>query len=179
MRFSQLTVTRLTRTRRKVRPRSPLNSHRHHANLRLLAATKHRRTLLDFIDTNSEVRKLLSDFSVLGRDVLARGDEHAAGMLRPDQVRLQQVYQAPAVHFVTQGSRAVGPGETPVAEAFNPGVNGVVRHHPDGSVHIEKDGQKHSVKEAKQTAVQRGQQATNPTVDEAQRTKAYVLFPAF
>ena len=45
-------------------------------------------------------------------------------------------------------------------------------HHSDGGVHIEKDGQKYSVDEAKQTAVQRGQEAANQAVDEAQRTKA-------
>lgn len=139
----------------------------------MYAATKHLRTLLNLIVTNSEARKLLSDFSVLGRDVLARGAEHAAGMIRPDQDRLQQVDQsAPSDQFVTQGGRPVGPGETPVAEASIPGINGAVRHHPDGGVHIEKDGQKYSVDEAKQTAVQRGQQAANQTVDDAQRTKA-------
>ena len=132
------------------------------------------RLLLDhLIVTNSEARKLLSDFSTLGRDILARGAEHAAGMIRPDQDRLQQVDQsAPADQFVTQGGRPAGPNETPVAEASIPGVDGAVRHHPDGGVHIEKDGQKYSVDEAKQKAVQRGQEAANQAVDEAQRTKA-------
>lgn len=151
-----------------------LSSFVHEVNL--FVATKHLRTLLNLLVTNSEARKLLSDFSVLGRDVLARGATHAAGMIRPDQERLQQVDQsAPSDQFVSAGGKPVGPNETPVAEASIHGINGAVRHHPDGGVHIEKDGQKYSVDEAKQNAVQRGQEAANQTANEAQRTKAYVL----
>ncbi|KZV69328.1 hypothetical protein PENSPDRAFT_676112 [Peniophora sp. CONT] len=118
-------------------------------------ATKHFRTLLNLIVTNSEALKLLSDFSVVGRDVLARGATHDAGMIRPDQDRLQNVDQsAPSDQSITTGGRPAGPNETPVAEASIPGVNGAV-------MHIEKDGQKYSVDKAKQTAIQRGQETDN------------------
>jgi hypothetical protein len=36
-------------------------------------AVRHLRTILSLVLTNSEVRKLLSDFSLIGRDLLTRG----------------------------------------------------------------------------------------------------------
>ncbi|EKM56742.1 uncharacterized protein PHACADRAFT_91847 [Phanerochaete carnosa HHB-10118-sp] len=54
-------------------------------------AVAHLRTLLSLILTNAEVRKLLSDFSVIGRDLFARGAAKAAEMARPDEERLRTV----------------------------------------------------------------------------------------
>ncbi|KAI0043796.1 hypothetical protein FA95DRAFT_1498062 [Auriscalpium vulgare] len=69
-------------------------------------AVHHLRTLFTLIATNSEVRKLLSDFSVIGRDVLARGAAHAAENIRPDQDALAQVDRpAPSDQFHTAGGR--------------------------------------------------------------------------
>lgn len=78
-------------------------------------AVQHLRALFSLILTNAEVRKLLSDFSVIGRDLLARGAEKAAEAARPDQERLRQVDEsAPKDQFVTEGGRTAGPNETPV-----------------------------------------------------------------
>jgi hypothetical protein len=41
-------------------------------------AVRHLRTILSLILTNSEVRELLSDFSLIGRDLLARGASNPA-----------------------------------------------------------------------------------------------------
>jgi len=82
-------------------------------------AVTHLRTLLSLILTNAEVRKLLSDFSVIGRDLLARGAGKIAETARPDQDRLNQVdHSAPNDRFVTEGGRHAGPDETPVRSFF-------------------------------------------------------------
>lgn len=78
-------------------------------------AVQHLRTLLTLIFTNAEVRKLLSDFSIIGRDLLARGAMKAAEMTRPDEERLRTVDDsAPNDTFHTEGGRRAGPDETPV-----------------------------------------------------------------
>jgi hypothetical protein len=55
----------------------------------LIIAVKHLRTLLTLVLTNSEARKLLSDFSLIGRDLLAKGASKAATNIAPDQERLR------------------------------------------------------------------------------------------
>ncbi|KAI0747079.1 hypothetical protein C8Q80DRAFT_1179196 [Daedaleopsis nitida] len=94
-------------------------------------AVQHLRTLLSLVLTNAEVRKLLSDFSVIGRDMLARTASKVADKARPDQERLRQIDDsAPADQFVSEGGRMVGPGETPVLEARIPGTGTTVAQHP-------------------------------------------------
>ena len=79
-------------------------------------AVQHLRTLLSLILTNAEVRKLLSDFSVIGRDLFARGAMKAAEKARPDEERLRTVDDtAPNDTFYTEGGRTAGPHETPVS----------------------------------------------------------------
>lgn len=79
-------------------------------------AVTHLRTLLSLILTNSEVRKLVSDFAVIGRDLLARGAAKVADAARPDPERLQKVDDtAPKDQFISEGGRVVGPDETPVS----------------------------------------------------------------
>lgn len=78
-------------------------------------AVQHLRTLLSLILTNAEVRKLLSDFSVIGRDLLARGAGKVAEAARPDEEQLRRVDEsAPKDQFITEGGRVAGPNETPV-----------------------------------------------------------------
>jgi hypothetical protein len=78
------------------------------------AAARHLRTLGDLIATNSEVRKILSDFSVIGRDILARTASHAAERVRPEQDALSKVDRpAPSDQFEAAGSRDAGPSGTP------------------------------------------------------------------
>lgn len=89
------------------------------------------RTIISIILTNSEVRKLLTDFSVIGRDLLAKGAVKVAERLRPGEEELTRVDDAaPRDQFVTKGGRKVGPGETPVLEAKVPGTDATVEQHP-------------------------------------------------
>ncbi|KAH7884057.1 hypothetical protein F5I97DRAFT_2046740 [Phlebopus sp. FC_14] len=86
-------------------------------------AVYHLRTVLSLILTNSEVRKLLSDFSVIGRDLLAKGAVKVAERLRPEQEALAQVDKPAAEgEFVSKGGLKVGPQETPVLETKIPGT---------------------------------------------------------
>ncbi|OAX34933.1 hypothetical protein K503DRAFT_774020 [Rhizopogon vinicolor AM-OR11-026] len=104
--------------------RSKLDEDRH-------TAVRHLRTILSLILTNSEVRKLLTDFSVIGRDLLAKGASKAAEHLRPGEAELARVDEAaPQDEFVTKGGRKVGPGETPVLETKVPGTDTTVEQHP-------------------------------------------------
>ena len=92
---------------------------------------RHLRTLLSLILTNSEVRKLLSDFSVIGRDLLAKGASKAAEALRPDKGALSRVDEpASEGEFVTKGGRKIGAGETPVLDVDIPRADVHVEQHP-------------------------------------------------
>ncbi|KAF8983170.1 hypothetical protein BDQ17DRAFT_1549062 [Cyathus striatus] len=94
-------------------------------------AIKHLRTLLSLILTNSEVRKLLKDFSLIGRDLLSRSLSKAAGGLAPDAERLARVDESvPNDPFVTEGGRIAGKDETPVLEARVPGTDAHIKQHP-------------------------------------------------
>jgi len=94
-------------------------------------AVAHLRTLLSLILTNAEVRKLLSDFAIIGRDLFAHGASKAAEKARPDEERLRTVDDsAPHDRFYTEGGRAAGPDETPVLEARIPGTDATVKQHP-------------------------------------------------
>lgn len=78
-------------------------------------ALQHLRTLLTLIATNSEVRKLFADFTIIGRDLLARSTAKVADKIRPDEERLRTVDDsARSDQFITKGGRVVGPNETPV-----------------------------------------------------------------
>ncbi|KAG2072936.1 hypothetical protein BDR04DRAFT_1095721 [Suillus decipiens] len=90
-------------------------------------AVRHLRTILSLILTNSEVRKLVSDFSIIGRDILARSAES----LRPAEEELAHIDEAaPQDEFVTKGGRKASPSEIPVLEAKIPGTDTVVERHP-------------------------------------------------
>ncbi|KAH6911282.1 hypothetical protein BKA70DRAFT_1220304 [Coprinopsis sp. MPI-PUGE-AT-0042] len=95
-------------------------------------AVKHLRTLMTLVLTNSEVRKLLSDFGLIGRDLLAKGASKAATNLAPPEEKLRQVdAAAPHDRFVTEGGRKTTDlNETPVLEAGIPGTQQQIRHHP-------------------------------------------------
>jgi hypothetical protein len=60
--------------------------------------------------TNSEVCKLFSDFSLIARNLLARGASKAAQSLHPDNEAVARVDgSAPQDQFITEGGRVVGP----------------------------------------------------------------------
>lgn len=95
------------------------------------AAVHHLRTLLNLVLTNSEARKLLSDFGVIGRDLLARGAAKVAENIRPDEEQLSKVnHSAPQDQFITEGGRAAGPGEKPILDTQLP-FDASFKHDPD------------------------------------------------
>lgn len=132
-------------------------------------AVRHLRTILSLILTNSEVRKLLSDFSVIGRDILAKGASKVAESLRPGQEELSRVDEAaPQDEFITKGGRKVGSSETPVLEGKVPGTDTVVEHHPraDDATVTTGDGTQKSGKEI----VGEGRAAVDDVKDNAKDT---------
>ncbi|KAF5393156.1 hypothetical protein D9757_001352 [Collybiopsis confluens] len=81
------------------------------------------RTLVHLLLTNSEARKLLSDFSVVGRDLVARGLGKASEGLRPDEERLRNVDEA---HRGEGGAFSVASPEERAREQEAKGVDGMV-----------------------------------------------------
>ncbi|KAI8986640.1 hypothetical protein BD414DRAFT_486634 [Trametes punicea] len=140
-------------------------------------AVQHLRTLLSLVLTNAEVRKLLTDFSVIGRDILARTASKVAEKARPDEERLRRVDEsAPRDQFVSEGGRLVGPDETPVLEARIPGTDTTIAQHPreelgHGAKVKQGNGEVKSGAEAISEAQQRKDEAIEKAKDEAQRQK--------
>ncbi|KAG6809329.1 hypothetical protein H0H92_000666 [Tricholoma furcatifolium] len=97
-------------------------------------AIRHLRTLLSLVLTNSEVRKLFSDISVMGRDLLARGMTKAVSHIAPGAEELKRVDEpAPEGEFITDR-----PGEQRL-EARVPGTNvNVAEGEQPGNVRVEK-----------------------------------------
>ncbi|KAJ7651060.1 hypothetical protein FB45DRAFT_30202 [Roridomyces roridus] len=63
-------------------------------------ASHHLRTLLNLFLTNGEMRKLITDAGILGRDLLAQGASKAAQSIAPDAEQLRQADEAaPHDHF--------------------------------------------------------------------------------
>ncbi|KAG8770836.1 hypothetical protein FRC12_004021 [Ceratobasidium sp. 428] len=94
-------------------------------------AVKHLRTLLTLFATNSEARKLLSDFGLIGRDLFARGAAKAAENARPSAEQLAHVDDAaPSDQWKSADGKIVGPNETPTLQVKNPVGGGDIQHHP-------------------------------------------------
>jgi len=140
-------------------------------------ATQHLRTLFSLILTNGEVRKLLGDFSVVGRDLLARGVVKLAEQTRPDEESLQRVDEpGPDNEFISEGGRRVGHDETPVPEARIPGTGTTVAQHPReelgrGAAVKQEDGQVKSGDQAFNETQQRKDELQDRAGVEAQRQK--------
>jgi hypothetical protein len=72
------------------------------------------RVLITLFITNSEFRKILSDFGIVGRDVFATAAAKAADKARPTQEQLDQVDQeAPSKQWIGADGQKLGPNETP------------------------------------------------------------------
>ncbi|KZT08513.1 uncharacterized protein LAESUDRAFT_724022 [Laetiporus sulphureus 93-53] len=98
-------------------------------------AAQHLRTLATLVLTNAEVRKLVGDFGVVGRDLLAKSAGKAAELARPNEERLRQVDQAgPDQVFISEGGRQVGPDETPVPEVPVPATGHRIAQDPRNKV---------------------------------------------
>jgi hypothetical protein len=89
------------------------------------------RTLLHLLLTNSEARKLVSDFSVIGRDLLARGLGKASEGLRPNEEQLKLVDDA---HRGEGGAFSVSSPEDRAREQEERGVDGMVKARVPGDV---------------------------------------------
>ncbi|PCH43513.1 hypothetical protein WOLCODRAFT_164502 [Wolfiporia cocos MD-104 SS10] len=125
-------------------------------------ATQHLRTLASLVLTNAEVRKLVSDFGIIGRDLLAHGASKAAELARPDEERLRQVDEpAPDHKFISEGGREIGPNETPVPEARVPGTEHRIAQDPSSEL-----GEGTAIKTESGDVI-RGDEAA----DQAQQTK--------
>jgi len=127
----------------------------------LVLAVKHLRTLLTLILTNSEVRKLLSDFSVIGRDLLSRGASKLAVAIAPSDEQLRNVDQsAPHDQFITTGGRVAGPNETPVLEARIPGTERSLEMHPkESQARMNADGTQRPIGEVRDQTLSEYEQA--------------------
>lgn len=94
-------------------------------------AARHLRTLLHIILTNSEARKLFSDFSVIGRDLLSKTAAKASETIAPSEEELRRADEvAPEDQFISAGGRRVGLDTTPTFEASIPGTRSTIRSHP-------------------------------------------------
>jgi hypothetical protein len=148
-------------------------------------AVKHLRTLLVLVLTNSEVRKLLYDFSVIGRDLLARGAAKTAELIAPSEAKLREVDQsAPNDQFITEGGRVAGPGETPILEGKIPGTDKKIRAHPHEEIRvIHEDGTQRALGEHVDTAKTKYDQvkegATSSAITAQEKGKAHARDVAF
>ncbi|KAH8992986.1 hypothetical protein EDB92DRAFT_520703 [Lactarius akahatsu] len=131
-------------------------------------AALHLRTLGNLVVTNREVRKILADFSVIGREILARTASQVADHVRPTHEALADVDRpvdraSPDDQFESAGGKKVGPDETPVAELNVPATDGAARLHPHGGVEVVHEEQ---VLDASQ-AVDKTQGRAREVADEA------------
>ncbi|KZT65934.1 hypothetical protein DAEQUDRAFT_675958 [Daedalea quercina L-15889] len=137
-------------------------------------AAQHLRTLATLVITNGEARKLISDFGVIGRDLLARGAGKAAELARPDEDALRRVDEpGPDHHFVTEGGRNAGTDETPVPEARIPGTGHRVAQDPRnefgrGTNIKTESGEEYRGDEAADIAAQRAREAKERAQAQAQ-----------
>lgn len=135
------------------------------------AAARHLRTLGNLIATNGEVRKILFDFSVIGRDILATAATQVAQHVRPTHDALADVNRpGPSDQFESAKGKTVGVEETPVAEFDAPATSTTVRHDPHKGLEIEHEGQ---VLDASQTADE-ARNRTREVASEAKATAEYV-----
>jgi hypothetical protein len=140
------------------------------------AAACHLRTLGNLIATNSEVRKILSDFSVIGRDILVRTASHAAESVRPDQDGLTNVDRPAPPDRFEAADRQVGSNETPVAEHDNPGSNTALRPQADGGAGVGHESQVRSAADDVQERVHaRRDPAQHSEITEVKAVSEYVL----
>jgi hypothetical protein len=146
-----------------------------------ILAVKHLRTVLNLILTNSEVRKLLSDFSVIGRDLLSRGASKVAATIGPSDEELRNVDQsAPNDQFITKGGRVADPNETPVLEVQIPGNETTLEMHPkeDQARMVNPDGTQRPIGEVQDQALGQYEQAKGQAVPLAMQVKTSAVSQA-
>ena len=133
-------------------------------------AVRHLRTILSLILTNSEARKLLSDFSVVGRDLLAKGAVKAAETLRPTEEQLAKVDE-PAPQDEFPGHKG-GTGEGPAVKI--PGTDAHLQHEPgDDTKFVSKDDER-PLGETIQSGKEAAEQTSAHVVGQASQLKGDV-----
>jgi hypothetical protein len=141
---------------------------------RIAVAVQHLRTLFHIVLTNSEARKLLSDFSVIGRDLLSKSAAKAAETIAPSEDDLRHVDEAaPEGEFITEGGRRVGPNETPVLEAPLPGTDKTVRRDPKEGETVMQSGEEPP--RAVSDVVREGQGRAKDLTGEGEKVKEEVV----
>jgi hypothetical protein len=138
--------------------------------------------LLSLVLTNSEARKLLSDLSLIGRDILSHGLVKASNGVAPDPDRMKDVdATAPHDQFITEGGRHVGPDETPVLETDVPAVGTLTAHPKADDVQVRtREGEIKSgnqlIREGKQKAAETadtvGREAADTAADAREKAPA-------
>ncbi|KAG8905215.1 hypothetical protein FRB99_000484 [Tulasnella sp. 403] len=98
-------------------------------------AIEHLRTLLTLVLTNSEARKLLSDVSLIGRDLFARGAMKVAEKSRPNPEQLANVNEAAPPETWESTNANANAGQTPAASA-NVGGTSVVHDPKTGNTTV-------------------------------------------
>ncbi|OCF37895.1 hypothetical protein I316_00119 [Kwoniella heveanensis BCC8398] len=84
-------------------------------------AAAHLRVLISLFVTNSEARKLLNDFGIIGRDIFATGAAKVADKARPNQEQLDSVDQeAPSNQWIGADGKRLGPNDTPEVQVKGP-----------------------------------------------------------
>lgn len=137
-------------------------------------AIRHLRTLLHLILTNSEIRKLLSDFGLIGRDLLAQGTHKLADAIAPHEEQLRHVDEpGPQDQFVSQGGTKVGTGKTPVLDVKIPGTDKSVKQHPKEGETVVRDasGDERPVGEVREEAAKKVDETTPKAQVSAEETK--------
>ncbi|KAK8854853.1 hypothetical protein IAR55_003592 [Kwoniella newhampshirensis] len=132
-------------------------------------AAAHLRVLITLFLTNSEARKLLNDFGIIGRDIFATGAAKAADKARPNQEQLDSVDQeAPSHEWIGADGKKLGPNDTPDVQVKGP--NGSqVRYNPkedprDAKV-VDTDGNARSAGQAYDQAQEKKAEAQSKKED--------------
>jgi hypothetical protein len=101
-------------------------------------ATRHLRTLFRIVMTNSEARKLLSDFSVIGRDLLSKTAAKAAETMAPSEEALRNVdHPGESNRFETDNGR---PTDTAGLQVPLPGTSTSAAIGPEGDTQVINNG---------------------------------------
>lgn len=127
--------------------------------------------MLRLILTNSEIRKLFSDLSLIGRDLLAKGTHKIADVIAPTDDELAHVDEpAPHSKFVSEGGREVGQETAPVLDVNVPGTDANVKQRPgtDDTVIQDTFGNERGTDEVKARAQVGANEAKGKMREEAQ-----------
>ncbi|RXK41203.1 hypothetical protein M231_01608 [Tremella mesenterica] len=124
-------------------------------------AAQHLRVLITLFLTNSEARKIISDFGIIARDLFATGAANVAQQVRPtDEQKEKLDHEAPSKQWIGPDGKPVGANTTPELQLKGP--NGAeIRYHP-----------KDSPSDAKVTDTSGQTRSAGQAYDQAQQAKS-------